>query len=264
MRESRIWRVPAAELRAAADGSLTLTGYGAVFDKFSQNLGGFVEMIAPGAFDDVLARSGNNVAGLVNHDANWLLATTDSGTLDLSVDDIGLAYAMLLDSGDPDAVRAAAKVRSGKMRGSSFSFTVGAGGDEWSLTPQGFPLRTIRSFAGLFDVGPVTFPAYKGTEADGLATALRSLADVTNTEVGRLVDLARSNELRSMFPPIKIELDPEVQIGDVAESPDAEPADPAVDPLGPMAMPESDSAAQHARTDDRHNRTRMRFGLPTT
>lgn len=240
MREIRIWRVPAAEVRAAADGSQTLTGYGAVFARFSQNLGGFVEMIAPGAFDDVLARTGNNVAGLVNHDANWLLATTDSGTLELSTDTVGLAYAMLLDVSDPDAVRAAAKVRSGKMRGSSFSFSIAEGGDDWSLTEQGFPLRTIRAVSGLYDVGPVTFPAYRGTEADGLSVALRSLAESRNMNLGTVVDLARKNELRS-----------------AVEGETPAPA-PEPSPVG------SDSAAQHARTDDQHNRTRMRFGLPTT
>lgn len=262
MRESRIWRVPAAELRAAEDGSMTLTGYGSVFGKFSRNLGGFVEMIAPGAFDDVLSRTGNNVAGLVNHDPNWLLSTTDSGTLDLSTDEIGLAYAMLLDASDPDAVRAAAKVRSGKMRGSSSSFTVAAGGDEWGLTPQGFPLRTIRKFSGLYDVGPVTFPAYKGTEADGAAVALRSLADALNEDVGRLVDLARRNELRSMFPPIKIELELEVSVGEQADP--VEPDEPVTPPKAEPIMPESDAAAQHARSDVGHSRTRLRFGLPTT
>lgn len=261
MRESRIWRVPAAELRAAGDGSQTLAGYGAVFSKFSQNLGGFVELIAPGAFDDVLSRSGNNVAGLVNHDPNWLLATTDSGTLDLSADTVGLAYAMMLDAADPDAVRAAAKVRTGKMRGSSFSFTVSDGGDEWSLTPQGFPLRTIRTFSGLYDVGPVTFPAYKQTEVDGAAVALRSLAGALNEDVGKLVDLARRNELRAMFPPIKIELELEICVGES----DAEEVDPVMPPEAMPVAAEMDSEAQHARGIEASHRAAMRrFGIPIT
>lgn len=240
MRESRFWRVPAAEVREASDGTVTLTGYGAVFMRYSQNLGGFVEQIAVGAFDDVLKRSGANVQGLVNHDPNWLLADTESETMRLGVDAIGLGYEMSLDMADPDAVRAVAKVRTRKMRGSSFSFTVPPDGDSWTLTEQGFPLRTIRTMSGLYDVGPVGSPAYLDTESDGLAVALRSLAEARNMSLGTVVDLARKNELRSA-----------VEGETPAPAPEPSPVDP-------------DAAAQHARTDVNHNRTRARFGLPIT
>lgn len=240
MRESRFWRVPAAEVRAAADGGVTLAGFGAVFMRYSQNLGGFVEQIAHGAFDDVLKRSGNNVQGLVNHDPNWLLADTESETMRLAADTVGLAYEMDLDMNDPDAVRAVAKVRTRKMRGSSFSFTTPPGGDTWTLTEQGFPLRTISTFSGLYDVGPVGSPAYLDTEGDGLAVALRSLAEARNLNLGTVVDLARKNELRSALE---------------GETPTPAPEPAPVDP---------DAAAQHARTDVNHNRTRARFGLPIT
>ncbi len=242
MRESRFWRVPAAEIREAGDGSVILAAYGAVFMRYSQNLGGFVEQLAPTTFDDVLKRAGANVQGLVNHDANWLLADTESGTLRMWTDEVGLPYEMDLDMSDPDAVRAIAKVRTRKMRGSSFSFSVPGGGDEWTLTEQGFPLRTIRTVSGLYDVGPVGSPAYLGTEADGLAVALRSLADSRNLNLGSVVDLARKNELRGL-----LEGEPPAPV------PAPEPAPPVVD----------DAAAQHARSDDSHNRTRLRFGLPT-
>lgn len=240
MRESRFWRVPAAEVREANDGALTLTGYGAVFMRYSQNLGGFVEQIAHAGFDDVLNRTGSNVQGLVNHDQNWLLADTESDTMRLLADNIGLGYEMDLDMSDPDAVRAVAKVRTRKMRGSSFSFTIAPGGDEWTLTEQGFPLRTIRAVSGLYDVGPVGTPAYLGTEDDGLAVALRSLAEARNLNLGTIVDLARKNELRSA-----VEGEPP------ASAPEPSPGD-------------LDSAAQHARGEANHNRTRMRFGLPST
>lgn len=240
MRESRFWRVPAAEVRDAGDGASTLSGYGALFLRYSQNLGGFVEQIAHGAFDDVLSRSGANVQGLVNHDPNWLLADTESGTLRLAADPTGLAYEMDLDMSDPDAVRAMAKVRTRKMRGSSFSFTIPPGGDEWTLTEQGFPLRTIRAVSGLYDVGPVGTPAYLGTEDDGLSVALRSLAEARNLNLGTVIDLARKNELRSAV--------------------EGEPPAPASEP----SIGDLDAAAQHARTEANHNRTRMRFGLPTT
>lgn len=250
MRESRFWRVPDAELRESVDGAVTLAGYGAVFMRYSQNLGGFVEQITARAFNDVLGRSGPgaNVQGLVNHDPNWLLADTASGTMQLAADEVGLRYVMDLDLSDPDAVRAMAKVRTRKMRGSSFSFTVAPGGDEWSLTEQGFPLRTIRLFAGLFDVGPVGSPAYLDTEGDGLALALRSLADTRNVSIGTVVDAANRNELRTMLA------DP-VDTDEIIETPVAESDEETVD---------GEAEAQHAGPAIDHNRTRIVFGLPTT
>jgi HK97 family phage prohead protease len=239
MRESRFWRVPAPEIRSTPTGDPMLTGYGAVFMRYSQNLGGFVEQIDTGAFNDVLARAGSNVTGLINHDPNWLLATTDSGTLRLTADAIGLPYEMDLDASDPDALRAMAKVRTGKMRGSSFSFSVAEGGDSWGLTEQGFPMRTLRTLSALYDVGPVTSPAYLDTQGDGAAVALRSLAEARNLNLGHLVDAAARNELRTFLQ------------------------DAGTAPSEGTPIPESDPAAQHARTEEDHNRTRRRFGLPT-
>ena len=50
------------ELRSEADGKITLRGYAAVFNSLSQDLGGFVEIIRPGAFTRTLA-SGADVRG---------------------------------------------------------------------------------------------------------------------------------------------------------------------------------------------------------
>lgn len=199
MRETRSYkRAGAPEVRASQDGTTaTLTGYAAVFDSYSQNLGGFVEVIARSAFDGVL---GADTLGLVNHDPNQLLATVESKTLTLSVDETGLRYEMTLDMTDPTATAAAAKIRSGKMPGSSFSFTLAEGGDTWSQTEQGFPLRTLTRLADLYDVGPVAMPAYAGTKGEGIAAAVRSLAASTSTSVDVLVAAAGRNELRSFLP----------------------------------------------------------------
>lgn len=193
MREFRVYRgVDAPELRAA-DAGPVLVGYGAVFNRYSQNLGGFVEQVDPAAFNDTLQRGGN-VVGLGNHDPNWLIASTESNTMSLSIDGDGLGYAMNVDLGDPDGVRMARKAETGKLKGSSFSFRVMPEGESWSTTDQGFPLRTLRS-VDLFDVGPVTFPAYKQTEDDGLSVALRSLATATNESIDRLVAAAHDGDL---------------------------------------------------------------------
>lgn len=196
-REFRVYKaMPAPEVRANNDTNTTiLVGYAAVFNRYSQNLGGFVEEVSTSAFRDTLNRlDSHNVAGLVNHDPNWLLATSDSRTLALEVDGTGLGYAAALDLDDPDAVRAKAKADTGKLRGSSFSFRVLPDGAIWSTTEQGFPLRTLTAVE-LYDVGPVTFPAYRATEDEDLAVALRSLADQVNQPIERLISASRDGQL---------------------------------------------------------------------
>jgi HK97 family phage prohead protease len=156
------------EWRAAGDngGLGVLHGYAAVFNTPSQNLGGFVEEVAPTAFNKSI---GDNLRVLCryNHDDNQLLGTTDAETLRLEVDGTGLAYDVDLPdttSGRDCSVLA----RRGDLRYSSFAFYCIE--EEWSLTPSGFPLRTIIA-AQLIDVAPVNSPAYLDS-----SVAVRSLA----------------------------------------------------------------------------------------
>lgn len=179
----------------AGQSAPTLVGYGAVFSRLSQNLGGFVEMVDPGAFTTTLS-SGRNVLGAVNHDLSQLLATTDSGTLELEVDGTGLRYGMLLDLEDPDAVRAAAKVRTGKLKGSSFSFVTMD--DSWSTTDQGFPLRSLLAVE-LRELGPVASPAYLDTGEGSAQVALRSLAEFVDLPLDQVTSAARSGALTELI-----------------------------------------------------------------
>ena len=207
-------RCSAGELRfeERADGPPVLAGYAATFGAYSQNLGGFVEQIDPRAFSNTLGRGGR-VLAVFNHDENQLLGATDAGTLRLEADDIGLRYEIDLNMSDPDAQRVAAKVARGDLRGSSFKFRPDKDGDEWGETEQGYPLRTLKSVA-LFDVGPVTSPAYLGTAVGDAAVALRSLAATTGRDLDELVAAAKANELRTIL-----------------DDPDPDP-EPASRPLG--------------------------------
>ena len=145
-----------------------VVGYGSVFNKRSENLGGFVEEIAPGAFDDVLADSQNlDVRALFNHDPNLILGRSQAGTLDLSVDETGLQYSfdMPATTYGRDLL---VSMQRGDVSQSSFGFVVGS--DTWTETSEGIPLRTINSISRLLDVSPVTFAAYPDA-----TTGLRSL-----------------------------------------------------------------------------------------
>ena len=155
----------AVELRAGTSGLGVLAGYAAVFNRHSQNLGGFVEQVDPAAFTKSLA-DGLPVMARGNHSDAMLLGTTWAGTLRLSVDGTGLLYEVdLPDTSAGRDFRALAE--RGDVKWSSFAFRTIE--DEWGVTEQGFPLRTLRAVQ-LVDVAPVNSPAYLDT-----SVAARSL-----------------------------------------------------------------------------------------
>ena len=149
------------------DGSTTITGHAAVFNQMSSDLGGFREIIAPNAFENVLT---DDVRALVNHDPNLLLARTTSGTLNLSQTNEGLQYSFDV----PDTTYGRDLIISmerGDITQSSFAFTIEE--DSWESTEDG-EIRTINKVKQLYDVSPVTYPAYP--DANDLTLAKRSLA----------------------------------------------------------------------------------------
>lgn len=144
------------ELRAETreDGSMVVRGYAAKYSSDSNDLGGFIETIEPGAFDEVVKNS--DVVALVNHDPNNLLGRTP-GTLSLRSDKTGLL--MELDIPDTEYGRSTYNsIQRGDLKGQSFSFS----DFEADWNPD-FTRRNITRINKLYDVGPVTFPAYDDT-----------------------------------------------------------------------------------------------------
>ncbi len=147
------------EIRAAvAGGGPVLTGYAAVFNSPSEDMG-FVETIDPGAFTKTVREA--DVRALGNHDVDWLLGRTKPGTLRLSVDGTGLRYEVDVNQADPDGVRAIEKVRRRDWDGSSFTFQTIRDQWDWDATP---PERRLLEVA-LIDFGPCTYPAYQAATA---------------------------------------------------------------------------------------------------
>ena len=152
----------------AKDGAKGIEGHAAVFNLLSEDLGGFQERILPGAFDRCLGAS-PDVRCLFNHNPDYLLGRTKSGTLSLDVTEHGLHY----DCDTPDTQIGRDVVTSVGRRdidGSSFGFTVH--GQNWleSEDASGEPV-IIRELTDveLFDVSPVTFPAYPSTDVSARA-----------------------------------------------------------------------------------------------
>jgi HK97 family phage prohead protease len=182
------------EARAEAD-KRTIGGYAAKFNRLSQNLGGFVERIAPGFFNSSRADGWPDVFARDNHDD--VLASSAAGTLRLSIDETGLTYEADLEA-DVVSQRVWMQVNAGNYRGSSFAFS--ALEEEWGVTDQGFPLRTLVT-GRLYDVSPVVTPAYRDTSAQArsIDSAINSLATKFEAEVDEIRALAEKNELIKLF-----------------------------------------------------------------
>jgi HK97 family phage prohead protease len=164
-------RYSVGELRVATGGDKQkITGYAAKFaPATSEDLGGFREQIDPQAFTACLA-SNVDCRALWNHDPNHVLGRTTSGTLRLSVDSIGLKYEI-----DPPATQLAkdllVSIERGDVNQASFGFRTLD--DSWREDANGQIIRTVLE-ATLFDVSPVTFPAYPDATSGVRAATLRS------------------------------------------------------------------------------------------
>lgn len=134
----------------------TLKGYAAKFGVLSEDLGGFREKIASGAFARSIEE--NDVRAFWNHNATELpLGRTKSGTLRLTEDDIGLRFEVDLPQTTP-AQDLAVSVDRGDVDGVSFGFRTRK--DEWAENGM---IRTLLD-VDLVEVSPVNWPAYPQTE----------------------------------------------------------------------------------------------------
>ena len=161
--ERRVFSTKVEVRSAGDDGSIPMSGYAALFDTRAEIYPDFFEEIAPGAFRDAIGR--DDVRLLINHDPNFVLARTASGTLRLSEDATGLANDA--DMAPTSYARdLAISMERGDITQMSFAFRSEA--EDWTELPTGAWLRRVNQVQ-LFDVSIVTYPAYQGTEA-----ALRS------------------------------------------------------------------------------------------
>lgn len=149
----------ALEVRAAEDQPLQLVGYAAVFNTLSQVIWGFREQIAPGAFAASI-EDGDDVRALWNHDSAFVLGRTKAGTLALTEDAHGLRVEITPPE-TPLVQSFVASVQRGDVSQMSFGFRVLE--DEWDEDDEGQEIRTLKKVK-LYEVSPVTFPAYTATE----------------------------------------------------------------------------------------------------
>lgn len=137
-----------------------ITGYAAMFNSRSQDLGGFVEQIAPGAFSKTLKEQ--DIASLFNHDSSKPLGRVSAGNLALTTDKNGLRMTLTPNLGISWVQDAVEAIRSGLVTQMSFGFR--AINDSWDMVGDQL-VRTLLEVQ-LFEVSPVTFPAYTETSVE--------------------------------------------------------------------------------------------------
>ena len=198
------------EVRSEGDG-MTFSGYASVFDSPSEDLGGFIEYVAPGAFKRSL-QARNEIKLLWNHDTSEPLASVRGGSLQLVEDSRGLKVTAKL----PNTTRGrdvAELLRSKVIDSMSFGFNVIK--DSWSNNGSVRTLESVR----LSEVSVVTFPAYTATtatvrslqptiDADELATALLKL------ESGEDLDEKSASLITDVVGKLRQQPEPEVEPGD--------------------------------------------------
>lgn len=148
------------ERRDEHDEAPVLIGHAAVFNSRSEDLGGFVEVIEPGAFSRSLD---SDIRALFNHDTNFVLGRTTSQTLTLREDGKGLRVEIMPPNNALMRDLVIAPIERGDISQMSFGFRVRAGGSRFEEEEDGTIVRFLNDLE-LFEVSPVTFPAYPATD----------------------------------------------------------------------------------------------------
>ena len=203
------------ELREEGD-EMSLVGYAALFNSRSENLGGFTETIAPGAFGRSL-KSRNDVKLLWNHDTSAVLGSSRSGTLKLYEDERGLRVEASLPN-TTHGRDAKELIKRGDVTGFSFGFSIpGRGGDEWNAEGTERTLKSVR----LHEVSLTPFPAYQGTNGTASVRGLDKIALRADVSADDLADALLK-----------------VENGEEISSDDRALLTKVIDTLSPIATPE--------------------------
>lgn len=175
--ERRAFALDRVAVERRADEAPIIRGHAAVFNQLSEDLGGWREKIAPGAFAEAVKN--DDVRALFNHNPDFILGRNTAGTLRLAEDDDGLAIE--IDPPDTTAGRdLLISLERGDVSQMSFGFRVrGNGGSRWEENEDGTVTRTLVNVS-LFDVSPVVYPAYPQTDVG--VRELRAFQELRNTK----------------------------------------------------------------------------------
>lgn len=154
------------ELRET-DTEPVVSGYAARFNELSEELWGFKEKITTGAFSEAI--KGADIRALFNHDPSQIVARTKNNTLKVWEDEYGLRYEFTPNIKTTAGRDLVEHLRRGDIDQSSFAFSMEGGVEEWDNSGD-MPVRILKKIGQLYDVSPVTYPAYPSTSV-GLRSA---------------------------------------------------------------------------------------------
>jgi HK97 family phage major capsid protein/HK97 family phage prohead protease len=226
----------------------TLSGMAHVYGQRTLVGGRYVEF-APGAFDAALAKA--DVRAFWNHDTTLLLGRQSAGTLRLASEGDGLRYAIDL----PDTSYAAdmkALVDRGDL--SEMSFGIVPGTVKAGRAKDGRPVQLHTSVSDIFDISPVSLPAFAGTSVE-----LHSQGESMRTAAEIMADMESATEDAETFSALETEL-AEAQATDTRRARLADLRKPLIDgtPAVIRATPKGDAGEMFAF--DRYLRT----GIPNS
>ncbi len=185
------------KLESREDTKPVIQGYAALFNVETEIYGMFRESIAPGAFKRSLQEN-QRVVSLFNHDPNYVLGSTSSGTMTLREDEKGLWIEV--EPPDTQVGRDVVEyIRRGDVQGQSFMFEITK--QEWTFaSKKGEMDQRIIQEVVLYEAGPVLMPAYQET-----SVGLRARAE-------EAYQLARSEWEKSKEPdaPVIVTFDPKI------------------------------------------------------
>lgn len=144
-------------VRSEGDEPPKIAGHAAVFNTWSEDLGGFIEMARPGAFKRSI--KSDDIRALWNHDPKYVLGRNKANTLTLAEDERGLYF----EAFPPDtqwARDAMVSIDRGDVSQMSFGFRTMK--DKWDEETK--PVQRELIECNVFDVSPCTFPAYPATD----------------------------------------------------------------------------------------------------
>lgn len=186
---------------ASESGRPMIEGHAAVFDSWSETLGGifpFREIVRKGAFAESIGR--DDIRALFNHDPNYVLGRNRAGTLELVEDEVGLRVRI-----NPPETSWAKDLQTSIRRGDITQMSIGfvVQDDEWS-TENGIDTRELKKVQ-LFDVSPVTYPAYTATDVgvramqsyDGYKAECRSKEQETENAARKAKEKERLDRLKT-------------------------------------------------------------------
>lgn len=206
--QTRVWSLDELRIEQRAEKPPAIIGHAALFNSMTVIGSSFYEVIEPGAFSKTIQEG--DARCLWNHDMNFVLGRKKSGTLMLSEDDQGL----LIDCNPPQTTlindMVLEPIRRGDVDQMSFSFD--AVRTEWTEQENDLPIRRLLEVK-LYDVSPVTFPAYPDTDvavrnaltAAGIDYAVLTQA-ITRSKLGGITDADRAlvrsviDKLSQLFP----------------------------------------------------------------